>query len=75
MQGHPHPPTGGKMMVTQARLESGTSELTCWLDKTIKPGDEVTLKNSSDPEQWWLVVDTYATTDVSSINRGWNNNI
>jgi DNA-binding sugar fermentation-stimulating protein len=63
------------MMVTQARLESGTSMMTCWLDKTIKPGDEVTLKNSDDPKQWWTVVDTYATQDVSSINRGWNNNI
>ncbi len=63
------------MMVTQARLESGTSTMTCWIDKTIKPGDEVTLKNSDDPQQWWTVVDTYATLDVSSINRGWNNNI
>jgi hypothetical protein len=61
--------------VTQTRLQSGDTQLVAWLDKAISPGSLVTLKNSDEAERWWTVVDTYATQDVSSINRGWNNNI
>jgi len=62
-------------MLVQADLRSGTTVLTCWLEARIKPGDQVTLKNSEDPQRWWDVVHTSEPRPAGAINRGWHNNI
>lgn len=61
------------MMVRQVLLKAGDTNLTCWLEDRVKRGNVVTLK--SEPGVSWTVVDTYAAQELSSIKRGWNNNI
>lgn len=61
------------MVVRQVSLKAGDTTLTCWLEDRVKPGNVVTLKH--EPDVSWTVVDTYASQELSSINRGWNNNI
>lgn len=63
------------MNVRQMTLRSGSTWLTCWLEDKAAVGQLVTLKNSDEPDRLWEVVDKYAVTALSSINRGWNNNI
>lgn len=48
----------------RVHLESGTTHLDCWVDKKVKVGDQVTLKNSDEPDRWW---------DVITIAEGWRN--
>jgi hypothetical protein len=36
-------------------LSDGTTERRCWVDKHVKIGDKLTLKNSEEPERWWTV--------------------
>lgn len=53
----------------QVKLKSGTSELTCWVDKTVKVGNDITLKKL--PDTWWIV--TWAGEETDALpNRGWN---
>ena len=57
---------------TQVKLESGTTQLTCWLNlegKKIKRGDVVTLKDSDEPEREWTVLGVYK--DFPPPERGW----
>jgi hypothetical protein len=61
------------MMVAQMELRSGTTRLTAWLDNSVRVGQFVVFKN--DDGRWWEVLDKYSTQELSSINRGWNNNI
>lgn len=62
--------------LVQAELHSGDTVRTCWLEAGVKPGDQVTLKNSEDPKQWWDVVSVGSEQRTANeINRGWNNNI
>jgi hypothetical protein len=62
--------------LAQAHLQSGTTVRTCWIDARVKPGDDVTLKNSEDPARWWEVVRVEPERRTAAgINRGWNNNI
>lgn len=37
-------------------LTSGTTERSCWVDREVKVGDMITLKNSGEPERWWKVM-------------------
>jgi hypothetical protein len=53
----------------QVKLESGESHLTCWVDKTVKEGDMITLKDWVDPTREWAVVRVYETTTPPQ--RGW----
>lgn len=39
----------------QVRLRDGDTELTCWVDKKVVPGNRITLKNSEAPDRWWQV--------------------
>jgi len=49
---------------------------TCWIEARVKPGDQVTLKNSEEPARWWDVVRVEPGRKLATdINRGWNNNI
>lgn len=62
--------------LAQTRLRSGTAERTCWIEARVKPGDQVTLRNSEDPQRRWdvMFVGPERKTAVE-INRGWDNNI
>jgi hypothetical protein len=46
-------------LMVQVKLTHGTTVLTCWLDKHVKVGDQVTLRNSDAPEWQWDVVAVY----------------
>ena len=62
--------------LAQVRLRSGTTVRTCWIEARVKPGDQVTLKNSEEPARWWDVVRVEPGRKLATdINRGWNNNI
>jgi hypothetical protein len=61
--------------VVQARLRSGTTHRTAWIDPKAHVGDQVTLKNSEDPDRRWDVLELSEPQRAGDINRGWNNNI
>ncbi len=61
--------------LAQAYLRSGTTVRTCWIEARVKPGDQVTLRNSEDPARWWDVVRVEPGRKLAAdINRGWHNN-
>lgn len=62
-------------LVVQAQLRSGTTHRTAWIEPRAKVGDQVTLKNSEDPDRLWDVVELSEPQRAGDINRGWNNNI
>jgi hypothetical protein len=41
-------------------LESGTTRLTCWVDRPVAVGESVTLKTSDEPDRWWTVARTFS---------------
>lgn len=48
-------------MPVQVRLQSGDdeggiTELTCLLDKKVRIGNLITLKNYPEPDRWWKVI-------------------
>lgn len=57
-----------KTELAQVRLRRGTTEQTCWVDKPVKCGDHVTLRNSDDPTWLWEVTEVYGGTPPE---RGW----
>jgi hypothetical protein len=52
----------------QVQLQSDSTHLTCWVDKTVKPGNKITLKHH--PEMWWDVIWVSQPIDFTP-NRGW----
>lgn len=44
-------------------------------DPGLKAGRYITLADSENPDQQWLIEKVHETLDRVSINRGWNNNI
>lgn len=63
-------------MHVQANLRSGTTVRTCWLQQGVRVGNQVTLKNSEEPERLWDVTWVGSKAiELSDLNRGWNNNI
>jgi hypothetical protein len=44
-------------------------------DPGLKVGRYITLADSENPDQQWLIEKVHETLDRVSINRGWNNNI
>ena len=61
--------------LVQVDLRSGTTALTCWVEPKVRAGDQVTLKNSGEPQRWWDVIRVGPARSASDIKRGWNNNI
>jgi len=55
----------------QVKLESGITQLTCWLDtdKPVRKHDRITLKDSSEPDRLWEVLQIYK--DLEPPARGW----
>ena len=44
-------------------------------DPRLKLGSEITLKDSENPEQLWVVMEMHEVVKRTDINVGWNNNI
>lgn len=65
----------GMVTLVQVDLRSGATALTCWVEPKVKRGDQITLKNSGEPGQWWDVIRVGERLEASGIKRGWNNNI
>lgn len=61
----------------QLYLKSGRSRMVVMVDqdKKLKPGLQVTLKDSEDPTQWWEIVTMSQPMLSSRIHVKWNNNI
>ena len=49
--------------------EGGATIRTCWVDKHVKLGDKITLKNSEDPERVWTVAMVFGGRPPE---RGWH---
>jgi hypothetical protein len=62
-------------MLAQVDLRSDNRVLTCWLEPRVRVGDQVTLKNSTEPQRRWDVLRVGAARAADEINRGWHNNI
>lgn len=63
------------MKVIQVRFQSGDTRLTAWVEDKVKPTDLVSFKND-EPERLWKVISVDSEpVELSSVNRGWNNNI
>jgi hypothetical protein len=62
-------------MLVQVDLRSDNRYLTCWLEPRVRPGDQVTLRNSPDPDRRWDVLRVGLARPSGDIKRGWNNNI
>jgi hypothetical protein len=54
----------------QVRLRSGTTERTCWVNKPVRAGQTITLKDDDDPDRDWLV--TEVSTGTEPPPRGWH---
>jgi hypothetical protein len=54
----------------QVVLKHGTTEMTCWVDKEVKPGDRITLKNCDPPDVLWDVA-WVGESDNEPPSRGW----
>ena len=58
----------------QYMLKSQSRSKLTWLEKKLKSGDMVTLKDSEDPEEWWIVLERYDTEmDKANIKNQWSN--
>jgi hypothetical protein len=62
-------------MLVQVNLRSDNRFLTCWVEPRVKPGDQITLKNSAEPALRWDVLQVGDARPAGDIKRGWNNNI
>lgn len=59
------------MMMRQYKLKNFHKEMVCWLEAgKVKKGDCVTLKNSENPKDWWLVEEVYTKMDLAEIKGG-----
>ncbi|WP_436492884.1 hypothetical protein [Actinokineospora sp. HUAS TT18] len=61
-------------MKVQVDLRSDNRYRTCWVEPLIKVGDQITLKNSTEPQRRWDVLRVSAPVPAGSLYRGWNNN-
>ena len=59
----------------QVDLRAGNRHRTCWVDRQVKVGNRITLRNSEDPGLWWEVLRVSTPVGAGSINRGWHNDI
>lgn len=51
----------------QVKLQSGTTHLTCWVDKKVCPGNFITLKDSEDTFRAWEVLSVGEPKKASKI--------
>jgi hypothetical protein len=59
-----------KVDIVQVKLRSGNSIRTCYVDRHVNVGDQLTLKNSSEPDMLWTVDEVYQTAVPPE--RGWH---
>ena len=55
----------------QVRLRDGSTGLTCWVDRAVKQGQVVTLKDYPEPGRRWLVERVYETRQGPPPRRAW----
>ena len=60
--------------LVQCHLKSDTKETVAWLEPKIKVGNQITLKDSDEPERLWEFLSIGEPRDKTDIHRGWNNN-
>jgi hypothetical protein len=63
---------GDSALVVQVQLQSGTTVRTCWVAPRVKSGDEITLKNSEDPQRLWRVMTVTAPFPVDGLHKDWH---
>jgi hypothetical protein len=65
-----------QVQLSHQNADDSVTQIVCWVDKRVNPGDKVTLKKDLS---WWWTVDTVYKEQwieaVAELNRGWNNNI
>lgn len=59
------------MKKVQVKLASGPARLTCWVEPKVKVGQQITLKDSDEPNRWWMILEVGPETDTSEIKRKW----
>jgi hypothetical protein len=62
------------VMVRQALLTSGSSEMVAWLNpgnKRFKVGSVITLKNHADPTRRWTVRNLYGAQPLDQLHTDW----
>ena len=59
-------------MLVQVDLRSDDRLLTCWVAPKVKVGDQITLKDSEEPERRWDVLRVGEARAAGDIKRGWN---
>lgn len=65
------------MLVYQVTLKSDNSILTAWMDKKLRVGNKVTLKD--EPLRWWTVAAVFNSMDRADIHdahdsKKWHDN-
>jgi hypothetical protein len=55
----------------QVRLTQGDSRLTCWVDRPVRVGNQITIKGEDDVTGWWTVESVSEPKALSEIKRGW----
>lgn len=56
----------------QVGLKSGDTYRTCYVDQPVKLGNEITLKNSEEPERFWTVLTIGEMVHKDHLNTdGW----
>lgn len=53
----------------QVRLRAGDTERTCWVDRSVRVGQLITLKDSDQPDLLWQVLEV--STGTAPPERGW----
>lgn len=56
-------------MLYSVELRDGNTRMVCWVNKEVRVGNRITLKNSDDPSRWWTVTwisDGHAKSDITA---------
>lgn len=62
--------------LTRYRLQHGDSHMSVLLDRpNLTRGTVVTLVDSDDPDQYWVVMERQETIERAWVKRDWKNNI
>jgi hypothetical protein len=59
------------MMMVQVQLVSNKAVRTCWVEDKVKVGNEITLKNSDEPDRRWKVTSVSLPRERNEIRSDW----
>jgi len=60
------------MQKVQVSLASGPTRLTCWVEPGVKVGNQITLKNSTEPHRYWTILSVSEPKETSEIHQKWD---